>query len=310
MAPRIDPARPEVPHERARVEPVDADDPRARERLGDVSLAPRVREAVREVPCREARDLDPVRLDVLVVQAVVPDVRRRHDDDLAAVGRVGQRLLVAGHPRVEDDLAERRPCRPDGAARRSARPSSRTRTARTSVTASAPRRPRSAASRAIRSAKSSRRERLRAVGERLSRAGGGPRRRPRRPRPRSTRSDIGITLSRRPVPCDGSTRIGRCESRSTAGTIERSSVLRVKSLKVRTPRSQRMTFGFPSARTYSAASRNSSSVADMPRFRRTGLPVRPTFFRSSKFCMFRAPIWRQSAYSRHEVDVLGVERPR
>src|ERR1039458_258345 len=52
-----------------------------------------------------------------------------------------------------------------------------------------------------------------------------------------------------------------------------------------------------SASTYSAARRNSSSVADMPRLRRTGFPVFPAFFKSSKFCMLRAPIWRQSAYA-------------
>ena len=40
---------------------------------------------------------------------------------------------------------------------------------------------------------------------------------------------------------DGSTRIGRWEMRLMAGTIERSSVLRVWSANVRTPRSQRIT---------------------------------------------------------------------
>ena len=37
--------------------------------------------------------------------AVVADHRIRVGDDLAAVARVGQRLLVAGHRSVEDDLA-------------------------------------------------------------------------------------------------------------------------------------------------------------------------------------------------------------
>ena len=41
------------------------------------------------------------------VHPVVPLVRRRHHDDLPRVRRVGQHLLVAGHARVEDRLAER-----------------------------------------------------------------------------------------------------------------------------------------------------------------------------------------------------------
>ena len=54
-----------------------------------------------------AADPDPVRFRVLVVDAGVPDVRRGHRHDLPGVRRVGQRLLVAGHPGVEDHLAER-----------------------------------------------------------------------------------------------------------------------------------------------------------------------------------------------------------
>jgi hypothetical protein len=53
-----------------------------------------------------ARDPEAVGLAVLVVDAGVADVRRGHHHDLAVVGRVGQRLLVAGHAGVEDGLAE------------------------------------------------------------------------------------------------------------------------------------------------------------------------------------------------------------
>jgi hypothetical protein len=45
-------------------------------------------------------------LVVLVVPAGVADVRCGHDDDLPVIGRVGEGLLVAGHPRGEDRLAE------------------------------------------------------------------------------------------------------------------------------------------------------------------------------------------------------------
>jgi hypothetical protein len=34
-------------------------------------------------------------------------VRRGHHDHLPVVGRIGERLLVTGHPGVEDRLAER-----------------------------------------------------------------------------------------------------------------------------------------------------------------------------------------------------------
>ena len=47
---------------------------------------------------------------------------------------------------------------------------------------------------------------------------------------------------------------------------------------------------------YSAAMSHSSIVAERPRFRRTGIPVLPTSLRSSKFCMFLAPIWNMSMY--------------
>ena len=48
---------------------------------------------------------------------------------------------------------------------------------------------------------------------------------------------------------------------------------------------------------YSAAIRNSSSVAASPRFNSTGFRFRPAAFSSEKFCMFLAPIWITSAYS-------------
>lgn len=61
------------------------------------------------------------------------------------------------------------------------------------------------------------------------------------------------------------------------------------------PRSQRITFGFPPARMYSAASNHSSTVADIPRLRKTGFFVWPTSFNNVKFCMLRAPICSMSA---------------
>ncbi len=45
-------------------------------------------------------------LGVEGVDAVVADLRAGHGDDLAAVGGIGEDLLVAGHRGVEDHLAE------------------------------------------------------------------------------------------------------------------------------------------------------------------------------------------------------------
>ncbi len=45
-------------------------------------------------------------LDVLGVGAVVADFRGREGDDLSGVGGVGQNLLIAAHPRVENDFPE------------------------------------------------------------------------------------------------------------------------------------------------------------------------------------------------------------
>ena len=116
---------------------------------------------------------------------------------------------------------------------------------------------------------------------------------PSHPDATAARAIAGIR-SGRPVAWLGSTMIGRWLSPWTLGTIDRSSVLRVESSNVRTPRSQRITRRLPCASTYSADMSRSLTVALIPRFSRTGVRVRPTSFRRSKFCMFRAPICMMS----------------
>ena len=66
--------------------------------------------------------------------------------------------------------------------------------------------------------------------------------------------------------------IGRWLSPLTLGTIDRSSVFRVESSNVRTPRSQRITWRLPWARMYSADISRSLTVALIPRLSRTGSP--------------------------------------
>ena len=61
-----------------------------------------------ELPGDEPLDPDLPGLGVGPVHAVVADVRLRHDYDLAAVGGIGEDLLVAAHGGVEDHLSEAR----------------------------------------------------------------------------------------------------------------------------------------------------------------------------------------------------------
>src|SRR3990170_990765 len=94
----------------------------------------------------------------------------------------------------------------------------------------------------------------------------------------------------------GSAITGRWERPFRTGIAETSKVFRVADSKVRTPRSQRMIFRFPSEAMYSADISHSMIVALIPRLRMTGLSRRATSVRSRKFCMFLAPIWITSAY--------------
>ena len=64
------------------------------------------------------------------------------------------------------------------------------------------------------------------------------------------------------------------------------------------PRSHRITSVLPSPVMYPAAASHSSYVADMPRFSRTGMPLRPAARSSGVFCIERAPIIITSAWPR------------
>ena len=97
---------------------------------------------------------------------------------------------------------------------------------------------------------------------------------PSAPAATAARAIAGIR-SGRPVAWLGSTMIGKWLCPLTLGTIDRSSVFRVESSKVRIPRSQRITWRLPWARTYSADISRSLTVALMPRLSRTGIRVLP-----------------------------------
>src|SRR5262249_40222238 len=83
---------------------------------------------------------------------------------------------------------------------------------------------------------------------------------PSHPAATPARAIAGIR-SGRPVAWLGSTMIGKWLRPLTFGTIDRSSVFRVESSNVRTPRSQRITWRLPCASTYSADISRTLNVA-------------------------------------------------
>lgn len=87
------------------VDPLDAGDAVfCQERAKRTTGAP-VRRHFAGFPDDDSGYLHPIGLEVVVIDAVVPDQRVGEGDDLARVARIVEDLLVAGHPGVEDDLA-------------------------------------------------------------------------------------------------------------------------------------------------------------------------------------------------------------
>ncbi len=97
----------QVPGERPGVDAADADDALGLELVVQRALRAPVGRPAGRIAHDVAGHPDAARLVVLVVDAGVADVRGGLHDDLAVVGRIGQRLLIAGHRGREDRLAER-----------------------------------------------------------------------------------------------------------------------------------------------------------------------------------------------------------
>ncbi len=97
----------QVPGQRPGVHAADADDALGREPLTEVAGRAPVGRAAGRVADHVAGDPDPVGLVILGVDAGVADLRRGLHHDLPVVGRVGQRLLIAGHAGGEHGLTER-----------------------------------------------------------------------------------------------------------------------------------------------------------------------------------------------------------
>ena len=73
----------------------------------EMRVRPMIRPDPGVVPDDESRDRDGIAFEVLGIHPVVPDLRRRHHQNLARVARIGQGFLVAAHGGVEDHFTGR-----------------------------------------------------------------------------------------------------------------------------------------------------------------------------------------------------------
>ena len=91
--------------QRAGVDVAEAGNAGSPENVLERAVRPLVRRLAEVVTDDDRARMDPGRLVLARVDPVVADVRAGEDDDLPGVAGIGQDLLVAGHPGVEDDLA-------------------------------------------------------------------------------------------------------------------------------------------------------------------------------------------------------------
>jgi hypothetical protein len=94
------------PRQAARVDVGDRDHLLPPQILGERLAGAEVRVHMRQVAHDQPGRVHAVRLDILGIGAGIADVRVGKRDDLPAVARIGQDLLVAGHRRVEHDFAD------------------------------------------------------------------------------------------------------------------------------------------------------------------------------------------------------------
>ena len=96
---------PQHPDDRPRVEVREAGNPGRFEPAVEMAVGPVIGPDPRVITDHEPGDRDGVAFEVLGIHPVVPDLRRRHHQDLAGVARIRQSFLIAAHGGVEDDLA-------------------------------------------------------------------------------------------------------------------------------------------------------------------------------------------------------------
>ena len=96
---------PDAAGDGAGIHPADAGDTLGVQELVQRHFAIAVAGPVAMLPHNEARHLDALRLEIVLVDAVVPHQGIGQGDQLPGVGRVGQHLLIPGHAGIEDHLA-------------------------------------------------------------------------------------------------------------------------------------------------------------------------------------------------------------
>ena len=109
-----------VPHQRARIDPLDSRHTGMLEIFAERHLRAPVGRPRAIVLDHEALDVDAGRLGVVGIDSDVPDLRVGHADDLPFVRRIGEHFLVTGHRGIEDDFAHGLADRAEGSSAKNA----------------------------------------------------------------------------------------------------------------------------------------------------------------------------------------------
>ena len=102
---------PNMPHQRPRRHARNTDDALILQISAEIAaVTPAADNRTKRADNKASRP-DARRFGIFEVDAGIADMRHGHSDNLSAVGRIGQNFLVAGHGRIEDDLAGLNPLR-------------------------------------------------------------------------------------------------------------------------------------------------------------------------------------------------------
>ena len=89
-----------------RIDPFQSNDSRFAQIIVERTLRPVIARFATQLADNESGKRDSGAFDVFEIDAVIADQRVGHRDDLPAIRRIGENFLVAGHARVEHDLAK------------------------------------------------------------------------------------------------------------------------------------------------------------------------------------------------------------
>src|SRR5438105_3065177 len=91
---------------RSRIQTLDGDGPSLGEQGAERLLGSPIAGHFASFSNDKSARLDAIRLKIVLVDPVVADEGIGQKDDLARIARVAENLLVAGHSRIENDLAD------------------------------------------------------------------------------------------------------------------------------------------------------------------------------------------------------------